>query len=137
MTQSPERVTGTQDMTAGMTPTLMPGAWVYCTNVGMEAASHAFAVIREAEGQTLILPLDFAQAAGADVSLVMRQITLNVYSDLEGVGLTAAVARTLADAGISCNVVAAYHHDHIFVPERDASEAMTLLRSLAEAARTH
>jgi uncharacterized protein len=50
------------------------------------------------------------------------------------VGLTAAFATALANAGISCNVVAAYYHDHLFVPVQDAEKAMAVLRSLAAGA---
>jgi len=49
---------------------------------------------------------------------------------LAAVGLTAAVARALADAGISCNVVAAAHHDHLFVPVDRAAEAIEALSRL-------
>ena len=58
-------------------------------------------------------------------------ITLTVHSSLEGVGLTAAVSRALAEADISCNVVAAFHHDHLFVPLKDADRAMKVLRTLS------
>ncbi|AUW47259.1 ACT domain-containing protein [Rhizobium leguminosarum] len=60
----------------------------------------------------------------------MRQITLNVNSALDGVGLTAGVAGCLAEAGIPCNMVAAYHHDHIFVPAGLADRASHLLETL-------
>ena len=58
-----------------------------------------------------------------------------LFSDLEGVGLTAAVSTTLADANISCNVIAATHHDHIFVPEDRCEEAIARLRARAEEER--
>ncbi len=74
---------------------------------------------------SLILP------AQDDAHDAMRQITLDVNSSLEGVGLTAAVSAALADRGIACNVVAAYHHDHIFVPEKDAETALDVLFNLA------
>ena len=54
-------------------------------------------------------------------------ITLRIHSSLEAVGLTAAVATKLAKAGITANVVAAYFHDHIFVPVERADEAVKLL----------
>jgi hypothetical protein len=65
----------------------------------------------------------------------MVKITLQVYSDLEGVGLTAAVATALAEAGIPCNVVAALHHDHLFVPETQGAAALRCLAALARAAK--
>jgi len=133
MTSTPKPIKDTAAMIAGMTPRLQPGRWVYCTGVSGDLAMHAFAMIREAEGVTLILPRDIAETAGADVSLVMSCITLNVFSDLEGVGLTAAVATALTRAGISCNVVAAFHHDHIFVPEADAMRAVQVLEEAARA----
>jgi hypothetical protein len=56
---------------------------------------------------------------------------LTVHSALDGVGLTAAVASALADAGIPCNMVAAFHHDHAFVPLDDAPRALAILQDLA------
>jgi hypothetical protein len=50
-----------------------------------------------------------------------------VHSSLEAVGLTAAVAGALTAAGISANVVAAFHHDHVFVPADRAEAAMAQL----------
>ena len=60
----------------------------------------------------------------------MRCITLQVHSALDGVGLTAAVAGALAAQGIACNMVAAYHHDHAFVPEAQAEAALAVLLAL-------
>jgi hypothetical protein len=45
------------------------------------------------------------------------------------------VARALAGAGLSCNVVAGYHHDHVFVRYDDADAALRTLRALSAAAR--
>jgi hypothetical protein len=64
--------------------------------------------------------------------LVFRCITLNVHSSLHGVGLTAVVAQTLADSGISANVIAGHFHDHVFVPSHRADEAAAALRALGE-----
>jgi hypothetical protein len=44
--------------------------------------------------------------------------------------LTAAVSRVLAEAGISCNVVAAVHHDHLFVPAEQGAAALALLEGM-------
>ena len=64
----------------------------------------------------------------------MALITLNVYSALDGVGLTAAVATALARAGIACNMVAALNHDHVFVPIERAQEALAVLLALQASA---
>jgi hypothetical protein len=126
-------------MIANMAPTLQPGEFVFCTTTDAalfaRALPDAIATFREAEGLSLILPVDVARRHGFPAHLSMRQITLNVMSDLSGVGLTAAVSTALADRNISCNLVAAYHHDHIFVPAADAARALGILhdRALANA----
>lgn len=131
-------VKDTTAMIAGMTPARRPGQWVYCcttdAHILAAATPHAFALIHEAEGTTLILPLAAATALGFDTTLAMALITLNVFSDLEGIGLTAAVADALTQARIPCNVVAGFHHDHVFVPEGDADRAMTALIALQRGA---
>lgn len=123
-----------QDMISGMTPQLMPGSFVFASvkNAAKagQLAPQAIATFQETEGMSLLLPVAEAEAAGFSTDQPMRQITLNVYSSLEGVGLTAAVASVLADAGIACNMVAAHHHDHAFVPARHADRAMALLQAL-------
>jgi hypothetical protein len=45
--------------------------------------------------------------------------------------MTAALAKALTEAGISANVVAAYHHDHIFVPWARRHDALAALEALA------
>lgn len=85
--------------------------------------AHAFALIREDEGVTAILPKDGGGFA---------RITLQVHSALEGVGLTAAVSTALAEARIACNVVAGFHHDHLFVPWGRRDEALERLQRLAQ-----
>lgn len=62
---------------------------------------------------------------------VWSLITLNVNSDLAAVGFLAAITPALAQAGISVNVVSAYYHDHLFVPEGKAKEALKILQKLS------
>ena len=61
------------------------------------------------------------------------RISLTVQSDLAAVGLTAAFARALAAEGISCNVIAGVHHDHLLVPWDRRDDAMATLRRLSDA----
>ena len=110
-------------MLAGMAPALDPRAWFFVVVEG-EVPADAFAVIREEEGTTAIV-------AGERAGAPFARITLMVHSALEGVGLTAAVAGALAEAGIACNVVAGYHHDHLFVPWDRREEALAILQRLA------
>jgi len=81
----------------------------------------AFALIREAEGVTIVRP-----GAG------WARITLTIHSSLEAVGLTAAVAAALAARGISTNMIAAFHHDHVFVPWDRRDEAMAALKAISQ-----
>ncbi|RVT85930.1 ACT domain-containing protein [Rhodobacteraceae bacterium CCMM004] len=114
-----------------MAPTLEPGRVVFATVDRPELIAGAVATMWEPEGLSAILPLEIAAAEGLSVDLPLRQITLRIVSALDGVGLTAAVSGALAAAGIACNVVAAHHHDHLFVPERDAERALAILQDLA------
>ncbi|HEY6513373.1 MAG TPA: ACT domain-containing protein [Burkholderiaceae bacterium] len=94
------------------------------------AALEPIATFREGEGVTLIVEESRARAAGLVVLLHAAWLTLDVPSGLDAVGLTAAVAGALAGAGIACNVVAAAHHDHLFVPIARADDALAVLRAL-------
>jgi hypothetical protein len=82
------------------------------------------------------MPRTRAEAAGLSYSFVAAWITLTVHSSLEAVGLTAAVSQALAQAGISCNIVAALHHDHLFVPLKNAARATQVLEGMSRAARS-
>ena len=92
-----------------------------------------FAVIAEEEGVTLVAPVAALRAAGVAVAAPMARITLTVHSSLAAVGLTAAIATALAARGISANVVAGFHHDHIFVPWDRRHDAMAALAALSDA----
>jgi hypothetical protein len=89
---------------------------------------------REEEGTTVILRKDVADKLNLEYTFVAAWITLTVHSSLEAVGLTATFSKALAEDGISCNVVAAYHHDHIFVPRKDGEKALKVLTKLSESA---
>ncbi len=102
------------------------------TEEQLRRLSAPLGVFREAEGPSVLLPLRDAQTLRLPCSGPLRKITLEVHSSLEAVGLTACVARALADASIPCNVVAANHHDHLFVPADRAAEAHALLTRLQQ-----
>ena len=125
-------------MIRGMAPVLDPDAWhfVTVTDVSVIAGTSPLATFVEDEGLSLILSQEDATAAGLPTDMPMARITLSVHSALDGVGLTAAVAGALADHAIPCNMVAAFHHDHAFVPLADAPRALAILTALAEAEGT-
>jgi hypothetical protein len=119
-------------MLAQMRPLLRPGAYVFVTAQRPPDGVRPVMSFAEDEGLSLILEQNEADAAGLPYDLAFAWITLRVHSALDGVGLTAAVSTALADAGISCNMVAATHHDHVFVPIADAPAAMDALTALSE-----
>jgi hypothetical protein len=130
----PEVLRTARGMIANMAPLLREGEFVFVTTPDIELcmalASKAMAIYREDEGTSLILPTAIARDAGFDTENPMRCITLKVYSALDGVGLTSAVSGALAERQIPCNMVAAYHHDHVFVPSHLAEEAVGILGAL-------
>lgn len=117
-----------------LTPRLKPGTYVYATMPGNVeyAPLRPLASFREDEGTTLVVDEATAVAAGLPIHFRAAWITLEVHSDLQAVGLTAAVSKALGDAGISCNIIAAVHHDHIFVPAERAAQALDCLQALQE-----
>lgn len=135
MTGAPVRDTAA--MIAGMHPVLDEDVYHFCSVSGSpdEAVAVALAVFREDEGLSLILSEREARRLDLSTTMPMRRIRLSVFSALDGVGLTAAVAGVLAREGIPCNMVAAYHHDHVFVPAPLAGRALALLQDLAGSAQ--
>ena len=116
-----------------MSPELNDGDYVFCTLKDGQVP-HGCEIIgsfREREGLTLILERSQAERAGLSFDYLAAWITLNVHSALQAVGLTAAFATALGQAGISCNVIAGYYHDHLFVGQADAQRALSVLRQLA------
>jgi uncharacterized protein len=113
-------------------PERQPGVWAYaaCPHERDTAALRPLATFREHEATTVIAREEDIRAAGLQPLFLCAWIALSVYSDLEAVGLTAALAAALTARGISCNVVAAAYHDHLFVPLERADEALAALHAL-------
>ena len=86
-----------------------------------QSLNDAFALIREAECLTVVRP---------DPDGDWARISLGVHSSLEAVGLTAALSNALAEAAISANIIAALHHDHLFVPWSRRQEALRCIEAL-------
>ena len=127
-------ITDLHKLISSMSPTLAQDEFVFVTlpDATYGSASHLapIASFGEREGLTLIIPKDRADAAALDYDETFRMITLQVHSSLSAVGLTAAVSGQLALRGIGANIVAAYFHDHVFVPSRQAEEALLALRQV-------
>ncbi|HET7002288.1 MAG TPA: ACT domain-containing protein [Puia sp.] len=115
-------------------PFLHEGEYVFCQVPDQYPIdlNDIICYFRESEGITIILSRTKADQFKLPYSFVSSWITLRVHSSLESVGLTAAFSNVLSAAGISCNVVAAFFHDHIFVDIKDARKAMDLLEDISK-----
>lgn len=123
-----------QTLLKSMKPELNSGEYVFCKietleNINLNEIEMFF---REKEGITLILKREIADQLNLNYSFIASWITLTIHSSLEAVGLTAAFSKALADNGISCNVVAAFYHDHIFVDQKNAKKAMLILNTFGK-----
>jgi len=114
-------------------PFLHNGEYVFCQVPDQYRIdlNDIISYFREGEGVTIILSKTTADRYKLPYSFVSAWITLRVHSSLESVGLTAAFSNALAAAGISCNVVAACFHDHIFVDIKDAQKTMEVLEGIS------
>ncbi|MEO5709672.1 MAG: ACT domain-containing protein [Nocardioidaceae bacterium] len=116
---------------ASMRPQLHAGEFVFVTVAEVPAGVTPAVTVREPEGLTLVLARGEADRAGLVYEYVAAWITLRVHSALDAVGLTAAVATELTEHGVSCNVVAGFFHDHLFVPHDRGTEVVRVLEGLA------
>lgn len=119
-------------MLRGLAPDLDDEEFVYAfVPSGSPVPSIDAAVrVEEGEGTTLVVGADLAGKHDLQHEFVCRRITLRIHSDLEAVGLTAAISGALATEGLPTNVVAGFHHDHVFVPADRASFARDVLLDL-------
>lgn len=117
-----------------MSPVLNEGEYVFCTlpDLNKLDLTQIISFFKEQEGYTVILKRQLADHLGLSYSFIASWITLTVHSSLEAVGLTAAISNAFAANGISCNIVAGYYHDHIFVNSTTVNIAMTVLSKLSE-----
>ena len=117
-----------------MQPEMHDGVFVFCSIPATEEIPSVLKpvhIFREREGTTLVVRREEAESAGLSHQFASCLITLTVHSSLEAVGFLAAITTRLAEAGISVNAVSAYYHDHLFVPDHRAGEALRLLRSMS------
>lgn len=130
----PTGQTDLSELLKSMRPKLHEGQFVFCVvqDVSSVNPNDIIMTFREEEGNTLIIKKEMADQLHLSYSFVASWITLTVHSSLAAVGLTATFSKALADKGISCNVVAAFYHDHIFVDQKDAERAMTILSELSD-----
>ena len=127
-------ITDLQTLINSMEPVLKPGEFVFATfrniNWRQIACLQPISVFKEDEGYSLVIDRKTADEYDIPYDSVFRLISLHVHSSLDAVGLTAAFSTALGNADISANVVAAYYHDHIFVPTDKAEKALNVLQGM-------
>jgi hypothetical protein len=118
-----------------MTPVVHPDVFVFCSfpDFQLPGGWAPVATFREAEGLSAIVPLRDAQAAGVGHQFESRMVTLTIHSALDAVGFLARICTALAEQGIACNAVSAYHHDHLFVPAHQIDRALQALAAISAA----
>lgn len=123
-----------------MNPELDPDVYVFCSVPVLPSNVSELKprmIFQESEGYTLILTQQDAQVHSLDYNYPCRRIVLNVHSSLDAVGFLARITTHLASRRnerepISVNAVSAYHHDHLFIPEDRANDAMEGLYELVK-----
>jgi len=125
--------TNLSKLVKGMTPQLNKGEYVFAVihDINSLNLPDVICHFKEKEGITIIIERTKADEFNLKYDYVAAWITLLVYSSLEAVGLTAIFSAALAKHGISCNVMAGYYHDHIFVDIKDANKAVEVLNNLS------
>lgn len=131
MTALGETALGT--LIAEMRPVLDLRRFAFATVPSWEEAIRipAHMVFREEEGVTLIAEWAVLEAHGLKPSFPCHKITLSIHSSLEAVGFIATVSRVLTKASIGTNPIAGFYHDHLFIEEEKAEEALRILQDLA------
>lgn len=129
-----DAITDLDTLLSSMAPALDPRVFVFATvpeTAIAEVAPHATMLFREAEALTAIIEQGAANSLRLAATFPCRMITLHVHSALDAVGFLAALLPRLADHGMGVNPVSAYHHDHLFVPEDRAEDALSVLKDIS------
>ncbi|CAM1334425.1 ACT domain-containing protein [Tenacibaculum aestuariivivum] len=116
-----------------MKPHLNNGEYIFTTvnTINKIAVNDIIGQFKENEGITLILERQKADKLNFKYNFIASWITLEIYSSLDAVGLTAIFSTELAKHNISCNVVAGFYHDHIFIDKKDEDKAISVLTNLS------
>lgn len=119
-------------MNKSLKPHLNPGEYVFVLTDNIYGINEEdiLCSFKEDGKYSLILKKEFANKYGMSYDFIAAWISLELYSSLDSVGLTYIFSKALSANNISCNVIAGYNHDHIFVNYKDKEIAFDILNKL-------
>ena len=126
--------TNLKEILHNINPRLLDETFVFITSIEpLEDLINSLkpkATFLEDEGITLVINKKDADAHSLQYDAIFKCISLGVHSSLESHGLISTITRELTKHKISSNIFSGYFHDHIFVQDNLAAEALKVISSL-------